>query len=318
VYAKVIDCVTAKDIWTTLAKEYGQSSNVMLRVLEAQLTTLYKEDTTSMADHVNQYSQLIEQINYNLNSDEKWSNERINRTFFGTLDGEKWGAYEDGLGDTIKDMLPTDLYARIKARDAAKRQNQQRSASSATTVNGRKEANFTTKDGKDLKSRIGGKRGGRRGKRGNGGNKSNDFHPYRRPDKDYVKRMKQQWGDDYIECGYCHYPGHTSDNCRKRASEKKTNNKGGNSQRNSNGNYQPNFTGFNNGGNFANITELQSHSTVRRFNDPYLWSVDSSCNVYLSPFKSRFTTYNEYAIRDRVDGLGSCEVHGIGTVKLND
>jgi hypothetical protein len=193
-YAKVIDCVTAKDIWTTLAKEYGQSSNVMLRVLEAQITTLYKEDTTSMADHVNQYSQLIEQINYNLNSDEKWSNERINRTFFGTLDGEKWGAHEDGLGDTIKDILPTDLYARIKARDAAKRQNQQRSALAVTTVNNRKEANFTTKDGKDLKSRIGGKRSGRRGKRGNGGSKSNDSYPYRRPgpDKDYVKRMKQQ------------------------------------------------------------------------------------------------------------------------------
>jgi hypothetical protein len=29
-YAKVIDCGTAPEIWTTLAKEYGQSSNVML------------------------------------------------------------------------------------------------------------------------------------------------------------------------------------------------------------------------------------------------------------------------------------------------
>lgn len=46
--------------------------------------------------------------------------------------------------------------------------------------------------------------------------------------------------------------------------------------------------------------------------------MDSSCNVYFTPFKTRFTTYNEYTIRDRVDGLGSCEVHGIGTVELND
>jgi hypothetical protein len=259
-YAKVIDCTTAQEIWTTLAKEYGQSSNVMLRVLESMLQALYKEDGTSMADHVDKYSQLIEQINYHLKPAEKWTNERINCTFFGTLDGEKWGAYEDGLSETINDMLPTKLYAWIKARDAAKRQNDKRAAS---TINGGKEANFTSKDGKDLKSRIGGKHSRRRGKRGNGGSKSNDSHPYRRPgpDKDYVKRMKQQWGDDYIDCGHCHYPGHTSDNCRKRASENKSN-KGNSHQRNNNGNYQPNFTGFNNGGNIANITELQAHSTV--------------------------------------------------------
>jgi hypothetical protein len=75
------------------------------------LTTLDKDDNTSMADHVDKYSQLIEQINYNLKPTERWSNERINRTFFGTLDSEQWGAYEDGLGDTIIVMLPTDLYA---------------------------------------------------------------------------------------------------------------------------------------------------------------------------------------------------------------
>jgi hypothetical protein len=94
----------------------------MLRVLESQLTTLYKENSTTMADYVDKYSQLIEQINYHLKPDEKWKIERINRTSFGTLNGEQWGAYEDGLGETINDMLPIELYARIKARDAARRQ----------------------------------------------------------------------------------------------------------------------------------------------------------------------------------------------------
>jgi hypothetical protein len=61
-----------------------------------------------MADHVDKYLQIIEQINYQLKADEKGSNERIICTFFGTLDGEKWGAYQDGLGDGINDMLPTD------------------------------------------------------------------------------------------------------------------------------------------------------------------------------------------------------------------
>jgi hypothetical protein len=75
-YAKVIDCTTAYDVWITLAKEYGQSSN-------------YKKDDTTMSDHVNKYSQLMEQINYHLKPTEKWSNERINHTFFGTLNGEQ-------------------------------------------------------------------------------------------------------------------------------------------------------------------------------------------------------------------------------------
>jgi hypothetical protein len=87
-YTKGIDCHTANEIWARLAKEFGQSSNVMLRVLESQLMTLYKEDSTTTADHIDKYSQLIEQIEYNLEPSEKCSKGRINRTFFGTLNGD--------------------------------------------------------------------------------------------------------------------------------------------------------------------------------------------------------------------------------------
>ena len=63
-----------------------------------------------MADHVDKFSQLIEQILYHFKPAEKWTNIH---TFFGTLDGEKWGAYEDGLDDTITTMFPTDPSQRI-------------------------------------------------------------------------------------------------------------------------------------------------------------------------------------------------------------
>jgi len=36
-YSKVIDHKTAHDVWGTLAKEYGQSRNAILHVLEARL-----------------------------------------------------------------------------------------------------------------------------------------------------------------------------------------------------------------------------------------------------------------------------------------
>jgi len=59
-YSKVIDCKTAHGVWETLAKEYGQSSNVLLRVLESQLSALFKKEDTSISDHVDQFSQLVE------------------------------------------------------------------------------------------------------------------------------------------------------------------------------------------------------------------------------------------------------------------
>ena len=88
-YFKVIDCKTVYDVWKTVTKKYGQSSNLILYILKAQISTLFKKKDTPMAEHVDTFSQLIEQINYHLKPEEKWSNERINRTFFGTLSLDK-------------------------------------------------------------------------------------------------------------------------------------------------------------------------------------------------------------------------------------
>jgi hypothetical protein len=118
------------------------------------------------------------------------------------------------------------------------------------------------------------------------------------------------------ECGHCRYPSHTSDNCQKRASENKSNNKGNSHQRSNNRNYRPNITGLNNSGNIVNITELQALSTVRRSNDPYLWSVDSSCNVYFTPFNLALRHPRRTQSETRL--MAPCEVHGIGTVELHD
>jgi len=145
-YCEVIDCKMAHNVWETLAKQYGQSSKVLLHVLKSQLSALFKKEDTSILDHVDQFSQLVEQINYHLESREKWSNGWINRTFFGTISSEQWGAYKDGLGNTIDTILPPELYGLIKAPEAAKKENARKESSIATlpsTLN--KEANFTIK-----------------------------------------------------------------------------------------------------------------------------------------------------------------------------
>jgi hypothetical protein len=161
----------------------------------------------------------------------------------------------------ISNILPSELYTKIKARHCRKTQNRQREAS---TINGGKEANFTNKD---LRSRIDdkaprGKRGGRRSKRGKSTYNSHPYDQTRRPDEEYVERMQQQYGEDYIECSHRHYPGHTIKTCRKLQAENKGKT-GYNQQRGQNSNYQLNFNGGNifnggNGGNIANITQYKA------------------------------------------------------------
>jgi len=90
----------------------------------------------------------FEQINDCLESGEKWSNGWINRTFISTISSEQWGTYKDSLGNTIDTMLPSELYALIKACDVAKKKNIHKESSIPTMSNipvVNKEANFIMK-----------------------------------------------------------------------------------------------------------------------------------------------------------------------------
>jgi len=87
-------------------------------------------------------------------------------------------------------------------------------------------------------------------------------------------------------------------------------------------NYHPIFNGGGggNGGNIANITEHLAFPTERVAHDPYLWSVDSSCNVYLTHCKRRLFNYKSYPTADRVEGIKGefCDVLGAGSIRLED
>jgi len=91
-------------------------------------------------------------------------------------------------------MLPSELYALIKARDAAKEENAHKESSiamipSSPVIN--KEANFTMKHGSHQ----------RRNKKGKF--HENRAYDQRRPSREYVAKLKQEFGDNYIECSHC-------------------------------------------------------------------------------------------------------------------
>ena len=104
-------------------------------------------------------------------------------------------------------MLPSELYALIKARDAAKKENARKESSVAamsSTPVLNKEANFTMKQ-----------RGGQQ-RRNKQKGKFHENRPYnqKRPSREYVARLKKEFGDNYVECSHCHWPGHTFESNR--------------------------------------------------------------------------------------------------------
>ena len=164
----------------------------------------------------------FEQINDRLESGEKWSNGWINRTFISTISSEQWGTYKDSLGNTIDTMLPSKLYALIKACDVAKKKNIHKESSIPTMSNipiVNKEANFTMKQ-------QGGQQ--RRNKKG----KFYEKRPYsqKHPSREYIVKLKKEFGDNYIECSHCHWLGHTFASCRKCRNKRQFNKPSGNNQ----------------------------------------------------------------------------------------
>ena len=112
---------------------------------------------------------------------------------------DQWGAYEDGFGNAIDSMLPSEQYAIVKACDAGKKENARKESSIAITII--KQANLTVKPERSQRRSKGGRHHGK--------------WPYgqKRPSREYLAKMKQEFGDKYVECGYCHWPGHTIEFC---------------------------------------------------------------------------------------------------------
>ena len=117
-----------------------------------------------------------------------------------------------------------------------------------------------------------------------------------------------------------HERGHSTDECitlKKRAREQQSSS-GTNQQRNTFGDYQPNF---NNRQFTADVTRLFVNNTqIARTSDPSAWIVDSVANAFITPFKERLHNYrhfkNQVQVKD-FDGKPEVAV-GSGSITLTD
>ena len=88
-YSRIVGCKTATDAWTKLVMQYGTRSDAKLSILEEKLFYLKKTPEVTMSKHVDDFSRLIEQIQFNNPPDKRWKDETINRRFIGTLDAKE-------------------------------------------------------------------------------------------------------------------------------------------------------------------------------------------------------------------------------------
>jgi hypothetical protein len=211
-YSRIVGCKTAANVWQKLVTQYGTRSDAKLSILEEQLQYLKKTADTTMSKHIDDFSNLIEQIQFHLPHERRWDDETINRRFVRSLDPKEWQPWIRATGPRLAMMSPVQLYAEILLDDEIMHGNP------ATET---KEASLAV--------RIGGKggNGSKRGRRRAGRNKgrqhrasqsqSYDGYVYdgRRPSDEYVRFQKQKKGANYRECQFCTWPGHSANDCRK-------------------------------------------------------------------------------------------------------
>jgi hypothetical protein len=89
-YSRIVGCKTAADAWQKLVTQYGARSDAKLSILEEQLHYLKKMSETTMSKHIDNFSNLIEQIQFHLPLSKRWDDETVNRRFIKTLDQKEW------------------------------------------------------------------------------------------------------------------------------------------------------------------------------------------------------------------------------------
>jgi hypothetical protein len=72
-----------------------------------------------MRKHVDNYSNLIEQIQFHLPHDKRWNDESINRRFIRNLEMAEWLPWIHAISDRIATMNPVELYSAIILDDEA-------------------------------------------------------------------------------------------------------------------------------------------------------------------------------------------------------
>jgi hypothetical protein len=242
----VQDNVTA--IWKRLHDEYGRPSNLEYVRASNDLTNLKKDEKTTINDHINRFEQLVHDVNYNKPSNTKNMEESVvNLKFLNTLmvdqaSSDKWETFINAKGPQLETMTTQQLYAEVRVNaarikpvepfpdevKALKTEFQQSLYALSTRFD-----NF--------------QRNNDNGEGGRGSNKGNSRNNDRNDGNGNRRKGKNNRRNPYDINKSCelHGRGHSTEDCnvlKRQAREQQSSGRNQqNQQRNSYGDYQPNF-----------------------------------------------------------------------------
>jgi hypothetical protein len=207
------------------------------------------DEKTTINDHINKFEQLVHDVNYNKPSNTGNMEESVvNLKFLNTLmvdqaSSDKWETFINAKGPQLETMSTQQLYAEVRVNagrikpvepvpnevKALKTEFQQSFQSLSTRFDNFQRNNDNGEGG----------RGSNRGNsRNNGRNNDNDN---RRKGKN--NRSRHQYPYDTNKSCELHGRGHSTEDCNtlKRQAREQQSSSGRNQQRNTYGDYQPNF-----------------------------------------------------------------------------
>ena len=296
----VQDDVTA--IWKRLHDEYGRASHLEYVRASNDLTNLRKDEKATINDHINKFEQLVYEVNYNKPSDTKNMEESVvNLKFLNTLmvdksSSDKWETFINAKGPQLETMSTQQLYAEVRVNagrikpvepvpnevKALQTELQQSLQAFVTRFDNFQRSNDGRSNGK----------GGRKGNFRNNGRNNRHGNDNRRKGKN--NKSRQRYPYDTNKSCELHGRGHSTDECitlkRQAHKQQSSGRNQHNQQRNTYGDYQPNF---NNRQFTATVTRLSVNNTqiARTSADPFAWIVDSAANAFITPFKECLHNY---------------------------
>jgi len=285
---KVFKLTLASEIWTRLADEFGQVSEIRRNNAIRAWYKLEKSPSTPMSKHITEFERLQLEVDFNCTgSQNPLTLSDINLTFLLSL-GPEWAHLRNNLGGRLHTMSTAVLFAEVMAEDEEKKLKDKKNtnAESPSTA---------------LYSNYRGNR------------------PSNRPENNSDSSYKFNNPKQRKFCKYCKKLGHEIHECRKKkyVDNKRREENQGRSGPQNHQNSNSNNESFQARANIATCL-----STVSHINNQLTWTIDSGANVHICPHRSRFN--DDFQTLDhakkRITGFTGNIINatGTGSITLTD
>jgi gag-polypeptide of LTR copia-type len=120
---KVYKLQTANEIWNRLKEEYGAVSEISRAHAEAAFHSVTKYGSTSVYDHVTEFSRLQYEVDYHRGTIPPLTNIQVNLAFLRSL-SEEFQTFQQATGARIHTITPAALFAEVIAYDNVNKSQQ--------------------------------------------------------------------------------------------------------------------------------------------------------------------------------------------------